>query len=323
MRSIQTDARFPLASVKPLDRLASYREVCLTLTRQALKAGCERRLNPLGAAPLEPWGQVEGLTYGRCRESGSFFLCELPDWKRWARLLSEVSRVRNSPEGFHSELASSREDHVTLPKSEWIQETLRLQGIFQPRVLEGVTPPSDFNQHLRQRGLFSEVIVADEMGLAHGAEPAPSKRVEVALLMESLDRVDDPVGLLRATNRSLQEGGLLFVTGLVSSGFDMAVLGLRNLYLYPPDRTNCFSLRGLKILLERNGFSLLEVSTPGVLDVEIVQAHLNGDPSLQLSPFERQIIEADCQTQSEFQAFLQQGGLSSFARIVARKGQMK
>lgn len=109
------------------------------------------------------------------------------------------------------------------------------------------------------------------------------------------------------------------MTALVASGFDLAVLGLKSLYLYPPDRANCFTLRGLSMLLEQAGFHLLEVSTPGVLDVEIVTAHCARDPSVDLSPFERQLIESDQHTKDEFQAFLQQRGLSSFARMVMKK----
>lgn len=320
MRTVQTDVRFPLASVKPLKRLSTYRETCLTLTRQALEESPRRReRSPIAGALLEPWGKVDGLEYLRDPQTGSLFLAQLPDWKRWARLLKEVSGVRNSPEGFHWELAPSRAENVYLPKLEWIQETLRLSGIVRPLLLEALTSPSDFSQILDRQDLFSQILTVDEMELAHLSGESPLKKVQAALLMESLDRVDDPKGLLQGVGHHLTQGGLLFVTGLASSGFDMAVLGARNLYLYPPDRTNCFSIEGLKRLLEENGFSLLEVSTPGVLDVEIVQAHAKEDPEVSLSPFEEQLIHSDRETQSAFQAFLQERYLSSFARIVARK----
>src|SRR5262249_47893754 len=113
--------------------------------------------------------------------------------------------------------------------------------------------------------------------------------------------------------------GLLFLTSLVSSGFDFTVLGLKNHYLYPPDRANCFSLDGLKKLVMQAGFKLIEVSTPGVLDVEIVQAHRKHAPDLPLSDFERGILDSDEETRMAFQTFLQQRGRSSFARIVGRK----
>jgi hypothetical protein len=71
--------------------------------------------------------------------------------------------------------------------------------------------------------------------------------------------------------------------------------------------------------LERAGFGPLEVSTPGVLDLEIVQAHRAQDPALTLPAFEEQLLAGDTQTREAFQAFLQQQHLSSFARMVARK----
>ena len=131
--------------------------------------------------------------------------------------------------------------------------------------------------------------------------------------------MDDPRALLAAVHSRLNKDGLIFVTGLVASGFDMSVLGLKNLYLYPPDRANCFTLQDLQQLLEQSGFTLLEVSTPGVLDVEIVHTHLQHDPSIHVSAFESQLLQAPGDTRQAFQTFLQQQGLSSFARLVGKK----
>jgi hypothetical protein len=244
----------------------------------------------------------------------------LPEPKAWQRLLADVSRYRRSPETFHAELAQSRTDNVYAPKLEWIREALRLQGVRQPLMLEAVTAPSRFTSLLKESGLCSDVVTIDEMDLAYGSDRTKGGPVQAAVLLESLDRVSDPAGLLRGVAGWLEEGGLLFVTALVSSGFDISVLGLRNLYMYPPDRTNCFSLRGLTRLLSQEGLTLVEVSTPGVLDVEIVRAHLQRDPALPLSAFERQLVDADDEAQAAIQAFLQQWGFSSFTRLIAKRG---
>jgi hypothetical protein len=321
MRSIQSQYTFPLSAVKPLDGLLRYREHCLSATRAALGGGRRRREHsPVTGALLESYGEVEGLAYARCPESGSVFLVELPVPEAWGRLLCEVSGYRHSPEAFHAGLARSRADHVYAPKLEWIEDALRLQGLRSPALLEVVTAPSDFSALLRESGSFADVLTVDETELATAPKRLSGDRlVDAAVLLESLDRAHDPEALLRVVAERLVEGGLLFVTDLVASGFDLAVLGLRSLYLYPPDRANCFSLEGLCTLLRRAGFGLLEVSTPGVLDIEIVRAHLRRDPTLPVSAFERQVLDADDDTRQAFQAFLQQQSLSSFARIVARK----
>ena len=288
MRTIQTHDRFPLSSVKPLEGLLGYREYCLKATRAALQGQSRRReISPVNGDRLEPVnrlepaGDLEGLPYGRCPASGSLFLTLLPSSEAWSKLLLDVNQYRHSPEAFHSTLAISRTDNVLVRKLDWIRETLRLQELNRPRVLEACSGPSALTHLLKESGLCSEVVLADEMALA--SQPASSERkesVQAALLLESLDRVDHPEQLLDATRANLAEGGLLFVTALVSSGFDISVLGLKNLYVYPPDRANCFSLGGLVKLLRKSGFAPVEISTPGVLDVEIVGAHANFDASI-------------------------------------------
>jgi hypothetical protein len=207
-----------------------------------------------------------------------------------------------------------------------------MNGVQHPRLLEVVTPPSDFTALLASSEDFDGVETMDEMSFVSQIGFSPSSasiaasrvngnnhRVQAAVLLESLDRVDDPVKLLQAVAAKLNDGGLLFLTSLISSGFDLAVLGIRDLYLYPPDRANCFSLQGLERLLPRAGFVPIEISTPGILDVEIVQAHLRHDPAIPLSSFERALLASGEETQRAFQAFLQENRMSSFARIVGKK----
>ena len=320
MWSTETDQTFPLSSVKPLDGLASYRKRCLEETRRACHGGTHRRTHcPVTGTPLAPLGRVGSFEYLRCPDTGSMFLAELPSSAAWAELLGAVSRYRHSRQTFHAGIARTRNEHVYGAKLEWIKSVLRIEQCAAPRVLEVATPPSEASALLQESGLFEHVVTMNEMEYGLPLEPDVRQQVGAAVLFESLDRVDDPVALLRAVKECLMPGGLIFVTALVSSGFDVAVLGLQNLYLYPPDRTNCFSLSGLEQLLRGAGFTLLEVSTPGVLDVEIVQTHRHADPALPLSDFERQLLAADHETQHAFQTFLQQNRMSSFARIIGKK----
>lgn len=313
---VQTQEQIPLTAVKPLEEgLLAYRAHCIAVTRAALRERQDAR-----PFPLQPAGDIEGLSYGRCPTTGGWFLMQQPSPESWRRVLHDVSRFRRSPEGFHAGLAQSRADHVYAPKLEWISETLRLQRLHRPLMLEAMTEHSHFTTLLRDSGFCSEVVPIEEMDLAQGIGKARRcpEGIQAAVLLESLDRVPHPQQLLRHVAGWLQDGGLLFVTALVASGFDVAVLGLNNLYLYPPDRMNCFSLDGLLRLLKQSGFELVEVSTPGALDVQIVQAHRQRDPTLPLSTFERQLLDVHGEGQA-VQTFLQQSRLSSFARIVASK----
>jgi hypothetical protein len=180
--------------------------------------------------------------------------------------------------------------------------------------MEWTTPPGAFTPLLSESGVFSDVIVMPELDGDAQSPPA-----DAAVLLECVDRSPDPSMLLQRVSRGLKKEGLLFLTALVSSGFDITVLGLENLYIYPPDRTNCFSIAGLIKLLRSNGFAPVEVSTPGVLDVEIVEAHRKHNANIVLSPFERQLLSGDAERKQAVQVFLQENLMSSFARIVARR----
>lgn len=318
MWSSETRRTFPLSSVKPLEGMTPYRDYCLGATHESLKKPSLRRgESPVTGSRLETFGEIAGLEYLRCPDTGSLFLATLPGPDTWGDLLKEVNQYRQSPTTFHAEIAPSRRENVHLPKLDWIQSILVLEGLHRPSVVEASVPPSEFQPILRDSRIFSEVIALDETQLASAGQL--SGQIDAAALLESLDRARDPAGLIEVVADYLRPGGLIFVTSLVSSGFDFALLGRQNLYLFPPDRTNCFSLTGLETLLARAGFELLEVSTPGVLDVEIVRAHVERDPSIPLSVFESQLLSREREVQGSFQTFLQQNNMSSFARLVGRK----
>jgi hypothetical protein len=317
MRSIQTTYGFSLSSVKPLEGLQAYRSFCISESQKVLAAApsAPRQACPCCDAVLAPLGSVEGLDYVTCPKCATFLLRSGARAEEWAGLLQEVAAYKRSPAAFHSSITASRNENVYLPKLEWIQNTLRLQGVSRPRLVEYATLPSAFSPLLSESGAFEEVLSRSEQAVEKTSD---SKACDVAVLLESLDRSLDPQALLGSVAASIKKGGLLFVTALVSSGFDVSVLGLNNLYVYPPDRANCFSLKGLVMLLKKSGFVPVEVSTPGVLDVEIVAAHLAHNPSIPLSPFERQIVGAAPEKREAFQTFLQENLMSSFARVVAR-----
>jgi hypothetical protein len=318
MRSIQTTYGFSLSAVKPLESLQAYRRFCISESRKVTTGSpaAPRETCPSCNAALKPFGSVEGLDYVACPQCETFLLRSCARQEEWTGLLQEVTNHKRSPAAFHSSMTVSRNENVYLPKLEWIQHTLRLQGISRPRIVEFATPPSVFFPLLADSGIFQEVLSLPENGTPKSADLKGS--CDAAVLLESLDRSADPQTLIGNVAGAMKKGGLLFVTALVSSGFDVAVLGLNNLYVYPPDRANCFSLRGLVTFLKNSGFVPVEISTPGVLDVEIVNAHVAHDPSISLSPFERRIVSAEPEKREAFQTFLQENLMSSFARIVAR-----
>ena len=144
--------------------------------------------------------------------------------------------------------------------------------------------------------------------------------LDALTLFEVIDHTADVKGLVEQAWKALRPGGLLFLTAIVSSGFDIQLLWDRLDSLFPPDRLNACSVKGLRGLLEGAGFECLEVSTPGILDVTNVKEVADGDASLELSRFERYLIQPGAAHQLRtLQDFLQAGLLSSYCRMVLRR----
>lgn len=140
---------------------------------------------------------------------------------------------------------------------------------------------------------------------------------DIALSFNIIQQWSAPGEHLAAMNRQLKQGGLLFLSARIGSGFDILVLK-EHAQVYPYEYVTLLSREGLTNLLGEAGFELLDYSTPGSMDVGYVQSRREAIPQDDL--FVRNLIfGGDSATLREFQRFLQKSGMSSYAQIVARK----
>ncbi len=140
---------------------------------------------------------------------------------------------------------------------------------------------------------------------------------DVALSLNLIQQANDPDRHLREMNRHLEKNGLLFLSARIGTGFDILVLK-EHAQVYPYEYVSLLSRKGLEMVLDRNGFRMLDYSTPGSMDVGYVRARCGFIPSEEL--FIRNLIrDSDERTLQEFQRFLQKSGMSSYAHIVAQK----
>ena len=139
-------------------------------------------------------------------------------------------------------------------------------------------------------------------------------------LLESIGRVENPCTELKWVADHLAPGGLCFLTTVLSSGFDMKVLGAQSEALLPPDRMVLFSLEGLQILAKAAGLEVVELSTPGVLDLAHVKnAMTKGAVVPEVIRYWLDKGFNDQRFVDDFQTLLQSHGLSSQGRIVLKK----
>lgn len=144
--------------------------------------------------------------------------------------------------------------------------------------------------------------------------------VDIVTAFEVIDCTSDINLLLKTVHDILVPGGLFFITTISISGFDLQVLWEHSKSIIPPDRINILSYIGLMELFKRYDFEVLEFSTPGRLDLDIVRNALKNNAELPVPRFVKALVSReDEQLVNDFQEFLQINKLSSFVRVVLRK----
>lgn len=143
--------------------------------------------------------------------------------------------------------------------------------------------------------------------------------LDAVFLFEAIDRSSDPIELMMEVSKSLKKGGLCFITSLLSTGFEVQILGEKSEIFVPPERMNILSFEGMNELVEKSGnFEVLEFSTPGVFDISNVIEILD---DLNNASFFKYIFNkrSGSEIKNSFQEYLQMNQLGTFSRLVLRK----
>jgi SAM-dependent methyltransferase len=293
---------------------------------------CPGCLAPDGCVAIEK----SGFVYRECPACATLWTSPRPPAARLAEFYRSAKSVDYWRTAFYRETAEARREHIFRPRAALVSELLGRAGAGRFDALADVGAGY---------GLFlEEVARLDGVGDVVGIEPNPGlasvcrergfrvveKAVEniapgelqanVVTAFEVLEHVHDPDRFLSSVARLLKPGGFLILTTLTSSGFDIQTLWERSKAVTPPQHLNFVSVEGMRKLIERAGLAIVELTTPGRLDVNIVENAYAADPAAPLPRFLRYLFEhRDEATREQLQAFLQGARLSSHVRVVARR----
>lgn len=141
---------------------------------------------------------------------------------------------------------------------------------------------------------------------------------DIIYLMDVLQRQNRPLDFLSEVRTKLSDKGIIILTCRSGSGFDILTLRNNSKSVFPFDHLFLPSPSGLKNLLNKSGFDVLEITTPGMLDVRYVYNSYNEIPKEQY--FQRYFFsQAEEPDLERLQSFLQQNNLSSHIRCIAKK----
>lgn len=277
-----------------------------------------------------------GFQFRRCQECRTIFMSPRPTPEIMATYYDNSENYRFWAEHIFPASEAARREKIHRPMLEYIVAACERHSVRRDLLVEvgpgfgtfatlattsgsfgrviTVERTPDMAQACRQRGVTVieravEDVSPDEIGSA-----------DVAVSFEVIEHLFDPARYIRSMARLLRRGGLLLLTCPNGEGFDTAVLGAQS-GAVDSEHVNLFNPESLATLLDRQGFEVLEVQTPGRLDAELVRmVALEGHLDLAGNPFLRTVLLDKWATLGEpFQAFLAANGLSGHLRVLSRR----
>ncbi|HAN99892.1 MAG TPA: class I SAM-dependent methyltransferase [Planctomycetaceae bacterium] len=287
-----------------------------------------------GGSSHAVYGEKQGFRYVTCDDCRTVYTNPRPPVDLLHEFYSQSANYAFWNEHIFPATEEVRRERIFRPRAERLAEFCRRFGISGGTFLEVGAAFGTFCEEVRSSGTFDELIALEPTpGLAEtcrrrgfttwetfveSIEATDFARTVAAF--EVIEHLFDPAEFLDACRRVLEPGGLVVLSCPNVMGFGVATLGTAS-GSFDHEHLNYFHPRSLASLLDRRGFDVLEVQTPGQLDVDLVRTAVR-ERKLDLSdqPLLQQIVVDEHERLGgPFQQFLADHCLSSHLWIVGRK----
>ncbi len=280
------------------------------------------------------YGQKAGFTYVRCSACGTVYTNPRPSLALSHAFYAQSQNYAYWNRHVFPATAEVRRERMFRPRAERTVRCCESWRGRRPVLLEVGAAFGLFCDEARKLNFFDRIIALEptpdlaetcrQQGFEVIERPLedvpPNPVADVVAAFEVLEHVFDPGAFVQRCHALLRPGGRLILTCPNVEGFDVATLGVES-GSFDHEHVNYFHTRSLPALLERHRFRMLEVSTPGQLDADIVRRRaLAGEISLEGQPFLQRVLLDDWDRLGPaFQQFLADHALSSHLWVVAEK----
>jgi 2-polyprenyl-3-methyl-5-hydroxy-6-metoxy-1,4-benzoquinol methylase len=93
---------------------------------------------------------------------------------------------------------------------------------------------------------------------------------KVFTCFELIEHLHSPSKFIKNVRKLMNKDDLFIFTTLSSTGVDILTLWNNSRSINPPHHINFFNPKSIKIFLKKNNFKILNISTPGKIDIDIL-----------------------------------------------------
>ena len=278
--------------------------------------------------------EKDSFTFVRCMRCETIFINPRPTSNMLAEYYKTSKSIKHWNDKIFPASENFRRNQIFVPRAKRVFELCRKYKVSTKVLLDVGAGFGTFCEEVQKLDIFDKIIAVEpspdlaqtcrQKGLDVVEKPIEKvnlQEVSVIVNFELIEHLYSPINFLIACERAISRGGLLILTTPNIKGFDLLILGRLSNNIAVPNHLNYFHPKSLSHMLQRCGFEIVELITPGKLDAELVRKKiLSNELDISNRPFLKHILIDKWKTTGQaFQNFLIDNKLSSHLWIVGRK----
>lgn len=273
-----------------------------------------------------------GFIYVSCRNCTTLFVNPRPLFKTLRDFYNHSTSSAFWVNKFFKPVAEARREKIFGPRAKYISTILDSQkkyfvgdigagfGLFLEELRKiqpinryvAIEPSHEMADICREKKFEIKDFCLEEIEGMDG-------KFDLLTAFELTEHLVDPAMFMEKVYKLLKPGGIFFLTTLNAKGFDILLLWEKSKSIMPPHHLNFFNTKSIQYLLERIGFDIVEVSTPGQLDWDIVEGMIKNEDIFLGRWWKMVADDLGPEGKAELQDWLTKYNLSSHMRVIVKK----
>lgn len=271
--------------------------------------------------------------YDICNECYSFYHSPRYKEENFKLFYKNGKSVKYWGSDFYKQTSKSRVKFLWIPKIKLIKKIINTKKVKINHLIDigsgfgdflnlakkkicsntiGIEPSKIFNKiYLENKHSFINKNIEDI-----SSKDLPSNNSKLFTSFELFEHVFDPNKFVKKIYEIMKKGDILILSTLSGTGLDISTLGKNSKSINPPHHINFLNPYSMKILFNKHKFKVLDLFTPGKLDIDIMQNNIDKIDDLFWKNF---ILKSTKEEKNKMQKFLQNNNLSSHMWIVCQK----